>query len=295
MKVLLAGANSYIASQLIPCLIEKGHQVICVARDKKYFLAQHHYQGVMVLNGDLLRSHSIEEFPVDIDAAFYLANRLTQTSGFAGLEALSAQNFMDALNKTHCSQLITVGDLHAASREHIEKILAAGRASLTGLQTSMIVGPGSISMELFRALTENKPIVITKAWSEANIQPIYIGDLLGYLLDCLLNRATYNRKFEIGGPQTITFKQMLLLYTATYAEEKPNIVTLPRLNSRLAAYLANFLSPINYPEAQSLLENLRYDSVCEEDCIKDILPRECATFKQSLQLIHNHTEKTMSV
>jgi len=85
------------------------------------------------------------------------------------------------------------------------------------------------------------------------------------------------------------------LYIATYADEKPNIVTLPRLNSRLAAYLANFLSPINYPEAQSLLENLRYDSVCEEDCIKDILPRECVTFKQSLQLIHNHTEKSMSV
>lgn len=295
MKVLLAGANSYIASQLIPCLIEKGHQVICVARDKKYFTIQHNYDGIVVLNGDLLRSHSIEDFPVDIDAAFYLANRLTQTSGFAGLEALSAQNFMDALNKTHCSQLITVGDLHATSREHIEKILASGRASLTGLQTSMIVGPGSISMELFRALTENKPIVITKAWSEANIQPIYIGDLLGYLLDCLLNRSTYNRKFEIGGPQTITFKQMLLLYIATYADERPNIVTLPRLNSRLSAYLANFLSPINYPEAQSLLENLRYDSVCTEDCIKDILPRECVTFKQSLQLLHNHTEKPMSV
>jgi len=295
MKVLLAGANSYIASQLIPCLIEKGHEVICVARDKKYFSAQNKYDGITVLNGDLLRSHSIEPFPINIDAAFYLANRLTQTSGFAGLEALSAQNFMDALNKTHCTQLITVGDLHAEQRTHVEKILAGGRASLTGLRTSMIIGPGSISMELFKALTENTPIVITNAWAQANIQPIYIEDLLGYLNDCMLNSATYNRKFEIGGPQVITFKQMILFYIASLASDKPNIVILPRLNSRLSSYLANFLSPINYPDAKSLLENLKYDSVCEDNCLKDILPRECATFKQSLQLMQNRTEKSMSV
>jgi nucleoside-diphosphate-sugar epimerase len=101
MKILLAGSNSYIATRLIPYLLDKGHEVICVARDKKYFLAHNRYRGMHVLNGDLLRSHSIEPFPKDIDAAYYLANRLTQTSGFAGLEALSAQNFMDALNKTH--------------------------------------------------------------------------------------------------------------------------------------------------------------------------------------------------
>src|ERR1700759_1846064 len=164
MKILLAGSNSYIATRLIPYLLDKGHEVICVARDKKYFLSQNKQKGIQVLNGDLLRARSIEPFPVKIDAAFYLANRLTQTSGFAGLEALSAQNFMDALNKTHCTQLITTGELNNPTRHHIEDILASGRCNLTGLQLSMVIGGGSIPMELFGALTNNTPIVITNAW-----------------------------------------------------------------------------------------------------------------------------------
>jgi uncharacterized protein YbjT (DUF2867 family) len=297
MKVLIAGSNSYIATHLIPYLTTKGHEVVCVARDKKYFLATHKTKGITVLNGDLLRSRSIEPFPEDIDAAFYLANRLTQTSGFAGLEALSAQNFMDALNLTQCRQLITTGELNNPSRDHIEHILAAGKAALTGMQISMVIGDGSIAMDLFDALTRNTPIVITNAWAGAQIQPVYIEDALAYLHDCLLNRATYNRKFDICGPQILTFKQMMLLYIATYKTDadRPNIVILPSLNARLASYLANFLSPINYPEAQSLLENLKYDSVSGEDPINDVIPRECATFKESLKLIHDKDERVVHV
>jgi uncharacterized protein YbjT (DUF2867 family) len=291
MKVLIAGSNSYIATHLIPYLTEKGHEVVCVARDKKYFSSKNKIKGITVLNGDLLRARSIEPFPEDVDVAFYLANRLTQTSGFAGLEALSAQNFMDALNKTQCQQLITTGELNNPTRDHIENILASGKAALTGLQTSMVIGDGSIAMDLFDALTRNTPIVITNAWAEAKIQPVYIGDVLAYLNDCLLNRATYNRKFDICGSQILTFKQMMLVYIAMYkADDKPNIVILPSLNARLASYLANFLSPINYPEAQSLLENLKYDSISCDNSINDVVSRNCVTFKESLKLIRDKDE-----
>jgi len=294
MKVLLAGANSYIGARLIPFLQEKGHQVVCVARDKKYFSNQSKYQGLTVINGDLLRSQSIESFPQDVDAAFYLANRLTQTSGFAGLEALSAQNFMDALNKTWCGQLITVSDI-STSRNHIENILANGKAALTGLQTSMIIGEGSISLELFDALTRNEPIVITKSWANTSIQPVFIEDVLGCLHDCLSNSATFNRKFDIGGPQVLTFKQMMLIYIATYIEVKPGIVILPFLSSKLASYLVNFLSPTSYPEAQNLLQNLSNDSVCMDGRINDVLPREYTTFKKALRLIHDKTDETVLI
>jgi len=294
MKVLIAGSNSYIATHLIPYLTEKGHEVVCVARDKKYFSSKNKIKGITVLNGDLLRSRSIDPFPEDVDVAFYLANRLTQTSGFAGLEALSAQNFMDALNRTQCRQLITTGELNNPTRDHIENILASGKAALTGLQTSMVIGDGSIAMDLFDALTRNTPIVITNAWAEAKIQPVYIDDVLAYLNDCLLNRATYNHKLDICGSQILTFKQMMLIYIAMYkADNRPNIVILPSLNARLASYLANFLSPINYPEAQSLLENLKYDSVSCDNSINDIVPRESVTFKESLKLIHDKDERVV--
>jgi uncharacterized protein YbjT (DUF2867 family) len=295
MKVLLAGANSYTGARLVPFLLRKGHQVICVVRDKKFFTGQHKFEGVTVINGDLLRSQSIESFPEDIDAAYYLTNRLTQTSGFAGLEALAAQNFMDALNRTQCKQLITLGDINNTSREHIENILASGKAALTCLQSSMIIGQASIAVEFFEALTQNTPIVITKAWAKTLIQPIYIDDVLHYLHSCLLNAVAFHRKFDIGGPQQLTLKQMILLYIATYKSDKPDIVVLPFLNTKLAAYLLNFLSPTSYPEAQSLIQNLSTDSVVLDNSVNEVLPHECITFKQSLRLIHNKTGQAVTI
>jgi len=294
MKLLLAGANSYVGSRLLPFLLENGHEVICVVRDKRLFAEQNKYTNVTLLNGDLLRRRGIEAFPEDVDAAFFLANRLTQTSGFAALEALSAQNFMEVLNKTQCRQLITISPISDSPPVHVENILASGKAALTGLQTSMIVGRGSIALQLFEGLTQNTPIVITRQWAKTLFQPIYIDDLLTSLHNCLANKDTYNRRFDAGGPQVLTFKQMLLVYIATNMEVKPGVVILPFLSSRLASYLVNFLSPVSYPEAQRLIQSLDHDSVCKS-IDNNITPAESVTFKQSLRLIHDRSgEKVLA-
>src|ERR1700712_5029850 len=109
MKVLLAGANSYVGTRLIPVLLEKGHEVVCLVRDKNHFYKSNHYsEAVTVTGGDLLRRQSIEYLPEDIDAAYYLVNSFTQTSGFAALGALSAQNFIEVISQTNCRQVITL-------------------------------------------------------------------------------------------------------------------------------------------------------------------------------------------
>jgi uncharacterized protein YbjT (DUF2867 family) len=294
MKLLLAGANSYVGSRLLPFLLQNGHEVVCVVRDKRLFAEQNKHAGVTLLNGDLLRRQGIEAFPEGIDAAFYLANRLTQTSGYAALEALSAQNFMEALNKTQCRQLITASPISDSPPVHVENILASGKATLTGLQTSMVIGRGSISIQLFEALTQNTPIVITRQWAKTLFQPIYIDDLLTSLHNCLSNNHAFNHRFDAGGPQVLTFKQMMLMYIATNMEVKPGVVILPFLNSRLASYLVNFLSPVSYPEAQSLIQSLDQDSVCD-NLNPDIVPGDSITFKQSLRLIRDRAgEKVLA-
>src|SRR5258708_2551650 len=107
MKVLLAGANSYIGTLLIPVLLDKGHEVVCLVRDKSHFMKNNaHASAVRIIGGDLLRRQSIETLPEDIDAAYYLVNALTQTSEYAALGALSAQNFMEAMDKVNCRQII---------------------------------------------------------------------------------------------------------------------------------------------------------------------------------------------
>lgn len=292
MKVLLAGANSYIGSRLIPALTARGHNVICLVRDKKHAPVQNFPGEVTVLTGDLLRSQSMERFPEDIDAAYYLTNRLTHTSGFAGLEALSAQNFADALSRTDCQQIITIHNINeevSASRQHVEGILSDTRAKLTTLQSSIVIGEGSVALELFDVLTNKTPIVFASNWNKINAQPIYIGDVLGYLMDCILNEDTYGHKLDIGGPQVLSLKQMLLTYIAIYQTERPNIVTLPLLNSMLSAYLVNSLTPLSYSEARNLIENLNTSSVCHDKSIKKIIPRECINFKDTLKLMHDHT------
>src|ERR1700761_7161711 len=142
MKVLLAGASSYIGTRLIPVLIERGAEVFCLVRDKKHFIKSNPYADkVTVINGDLLRRQSIESFPGDIDAAYYLVNSYTQTSGFAALGALSAQNFIEVLDQVNCKQVITLSEIScddsesSESKQLVQEVLSNGHAALTVLNT----------------------------------------------------------------------------------------------------------------------------------------------------------------
>jgi uncharacterized protein YbjT (DUF2867 family) len=289
MKVLLAGANSYIGTRLVPVLLEKGHEVVCLVRDKGHFHKNNPYAGaVTVLGGDLLRRQSMEDMPPDIDAAYYLVNTFTQTSEFAALGALSAQNFMEALSQTGCKHIITLGDINDKvtdrARMQVEDILCSSSPELTVLNTTMIIGRGSTALEMLNTLTAKTPILIPQNWMKARSQPISASDVSGYLEACLLNEKTFNRKFDIGGPEVLSFKQLLLIYIAINKDFKPGIVVLPFLTSQLSSHLLNTLTPISYPGAQSLIENLKHDTICRENSIKDIISKQCLTFKESLRL-----------
>jgi uncharacterized protein YbjT (DUF2867 family) len=291
MKVLLAGANSYIGTHLIPELLGKGHQVVCLVRDKSHFLTHHpHAYGVTVSGGDLLRRQSIDPLPGDIDVACYLINNYTQTSEFSALAALSAQNFTEAINQTGCKQVITLSDINdkasGDSRLNVEDILRSGKPALTVLSASMIVGAGSAALEMFNTLVSKTPVVIPRTWIKTRIQPIATVDVLEYIEGCVSNEVTFNRKFDIGGPEVLTFKQMMLIYVATRAKSKPDIVILPFLTSHLSSSLRNALTPLSFPEAQRLIENLKQDSTCRENSIKEVVKVPCLTFKQAIRSGH---------
>jgi len=292
MKVLLAGANSYIGTHLIPVLLEKGHHVVCLVRDQNHFLNNHpHAYGVTVLRGDLLRRQSIDPLPDDIDAACYLINTYTQTSEFSALAALSAQNFMEVIAQTNCKQVIALRDINdkpsGNSWLNVEDILHSAKQMLTILNTSMIVGQGSAAMEMFNTLISKTPIVIPRTWIKTRIQPIAACDVLQYIEQCLLNETTFNRKFDIGGPEVLTFKQMMLIYVAMHARSKPDIVILPFLTSHLSSNLRNALTPLSFAEAQRLIENLRQDCVCRENSIREVIEVPCLTFKQVARTVYD--------
>lgn len=289
MKVLLTGANGYVGARLIPALLEKGVEVVCLVRDKNLFIKQNIYAGqITVINGDLLRSRSMEPLPDDIDAAYYLVNAMVQTKGFAGLEALAAQNFVDAIDKTGCKQIITLSEIddHLAgeglSRQHVEEILATANADITILKNTMMIGAGSVTNELMAGLTRKMPVIIAEKWAKAQEQPIAVQDVIQYLVGCLLNQKSYNSEFHISGPEIYTFKQMLTIYGDVCNKVKVKIMTVPQVSSALSSYWLNFLTPISYSHAKTLVENLKYDLISADDEILRIVPFKRLGFKEAL-------------
>jgi uncharacterized protein YbjT (DUF2867 family) len=292
MKVLLAGVNSYVGMRLIPVLLDKGHDVICLVRDKKRFHEHNDFGNrVTLITGDLLREQSIEAFPADIDAAYYLVHSMAQTQDFAALEALSAYNFTHALDKTNCRQTIFLSNIlntkgpskYLESCRHVEDVLKEGKAALTVLRTALIIGQDSAALGVIDGLVKKNPVITVPRWVNTHCQPIAIQDVLGYLERIMLNEKIYNRSFDIGGPDILTFKDMILIY-AKARHLKRYIITIPFLPAQISSYWLHWVASISHAQAEDLVSSIKNETIMHDHAIDDIVPRQCLTYEESLQL-----------
>jgi uncharacterized protein YbjT (DUF2867 family) len=292
MKVLLAGANGYIGTRLIPVLLEQGHDVVCLVRDKRRFHEHSDFsKQVTLTTGDLLKESSIEAFPEDIDATYYLVHSMSQAQDFAALEALSAYNFIHALDKTKCRQTIFLSGItnddnlskHLESRRHVEDVLKEGKSALTVLRAAIIIGSGSASFEIIRDLTEKLPVMTVPRWVNTRCQPIAIRDVLGYLVSVMLNEKTFKKTFDIGGPDILSFKDMMLVY-AKVRKLKRHIFIIPFLSPKISSYWLYFVTSTSYTLAQSLVNSMKNETIMQDHCIDDIVPRKCLTYEEALNL-----------
>jgi uncharacterized protein YbjT (DUF2867 family) len=292
MNVLIAGANGYIGTRLLPLLLESGHEVVCLVRDKRRFRENSDFKDkVTIITGDLLKAETIESLPVDIDAAYYLVHSMADDTEFSKLEALSARNFVQSLNHTHCKQIVYLGGIvnddnlseHLKSRRHVEDVLAEGKAAVTVLRAAIVIGSGSASFEIIRDLAEKLPVMTTPRWVNTRCQPIAIRDVLGYLESVLLNEQTYNSHFDIGGPDILTFKEMLLTYAKVRKLER-KIIVLPYLSPKISSYWLYFVTSTSYSLAQSLVDSMKNETIVKNHDIEQIIPRKCLTYEEALDL-----------
>jgi uncharacterized protein YbjT (DUF2867 family) len=292
MKVLIAGANGYIGTRLIPVLLEKGHEVVCLVRDKRRFHENNDFSHkVTLLTGDLLQKETIGTFPADLDAAFYLVHSMAEASDFSDMEATSAQNFLNAVEDTSCRQIIYLSGItndqhlsaHLKSRRHVEDVLGKGKAALTVLRAAIIIGSGSASFEIIRDLTEKLPLMTVPRWVNTLCQPIGIRDVLFYLDGVLLNEQAYHQTFDIGGPDVLSFKQMMLTY-AQVRKLKRYMITLPFLSPKISSYWLYFVTSVSYSLAQSLVNSMKNETICHDDAIKTVVPHQCVTYREALEL-----------
>ncbi|QQS42197.1 MAG: SDR family oxidoreductase [Acidobacteriota bacterium] len=300
MKILLTGANGYIGKRLLPVLVEKGHEVVCLVRDPDRLNAPHSVQDkISVVTADLSEPESLESIPEDIDVAYYLVHSMTQTSkAFRELERAAAKNFVHAIDRTSASQIVFLSGIvndedlseHLRSRLEVEEILSSAHAGLTTLRAAIVIGSGSASFEIIRDLVEKLPVMIAPRWVNVRCQPIAVSDVIRYLTSVAGEDRAVGKTFDIGGPDVLTYREMLL-GLADLRGYRRYIVTVPVLTPRLSSYWLYFVTSTSFSLARSLVDSLRNEVVCELEGIKEIDPTPCLGYRESLEMAFSRIEQ----
>ena len=269
MRILLTGATGYIGKRLLPQLLEQGHEVICCVRNKKRFAAPANTEVVEI---DFLEDDNESKIPEDIDAAYYLIHSMASTVGsFEEMEERTARNFARLISNTKARQLIYLSGIsneeklskHLRSRRNTEDVLKEGSVPLTVLRASIIVGSGSASFEIIRDLVEKLPVMIAPKWLNTRNQPIAIRNVLQYLTGVLNNEKTFNRDFDIGGNEILTYKEMLMQF-AEVRKLKRIIITVPVMSPRLSSYWLYFVTATSYKLAVNLVDSMKVEVIARD-------------------------------
>ncbi len=302
MKILLTGASGYIGKRLLPVLVEQGHEIICCVRDSKRFEMKKAFgDNVSVYEVDFLESIDTANAPREFDVAFYLIHSMSSSiSNFEDLEAKSAENFLNYIDQTHCKQIIYLSGIsnekvlskHLISRKHVEDILHQSKVPLTVLRAGIILGSGSASFEIIRDLIEKLPVMITPKWLNTRSQPIAIRDVISFLNGVMLNDKCIGRTFDIGGPEILTYKEILLGY-AEVRKLKRLIITLPVMSPRLSSYWLYFVTSTSYMLAVNLVNSMKVEIVCRDNELRDILGIQTTSYKKAVELAFEKIEQNL--
>jgi uncharacterized protein YbjT (DUF2867 family) len=304
MHILLTGATGYIGKRLLQKLLAEGHSVTCCIRDIKRFNIIEGYENrINIIETDFSKPladiHQIEP----VDAAYFLIHSLKSNADqFYNKESEIAQNFKYLVEELKCKQVIYLGGItndhnlsqHLSSRKNVETTLKNGNFALTTLRAAIIVGSGSASFEIIRDLVEKLPIMITPKWVNTLCQPIAIKNVINYLIGVLNNKSAFNQTFDIGGPDILTYKQMMLEY-ASVRELNRYIFTVPVMTPRLSSYWLYFITATNYTLAVNLVNSMKVEVVCSENRIQDIVDNPLTSYKEAVSLAFGKIEENMVI
>jgi uncharacterized protein YbjT (DUF2867 family) len=293
MKILLTGTTGYIGQRLLPILLEEGHEVICCVRDNNRFDAgKYHSERLKVIEINFLDKKSLEAIPDDIDVAYYLIHSMAAANqDFEELEKISATHFRDRIQQTNARQVIYLSGIindqslskHLKSRKLVEEILSSGSYHLTTLRAGIILGSGSASFEIIRDLVEKLPFMVAPKWLNTRSQPIAIRNVIEYLKGVLLFESAFDQSFDIGGPEIMTYKEMLQGF-AKVRDMKMRILTVPVLTPKISSYWLYFVTSTSYTLAVNLVDSMSVEIICRDNDLKNRLGIKLLTFEEAIRL-----------
>ena len=271
--IAVTGSTGYVGGRLVPRLLESGYRVRCVTRSKESLANRSWSNQVEIVEADLQNKDQTLIALADADRAFYLVHSMTAQRNFAEAEENMASVFAEAANESNLKQIVYLGglgednlekSLHLQSRHNVGKILAAGRTPVSELRAAVIIGSGSASFEMLRSLVEVLPIMVVPRWvTKTQCQPISIGDVLENLLHVLDTDDPKNHILEIGGPEVVTYREMMHAYTKVAGLRRRVILPVPVLTPRLSSHWVNLVSPLPFTLARALIDSLTTDVVVQ--------------------------------
>ena len=271
VKIAVAGATGYIGSRLVPLLLDRGHQVVCLARTPGK-LDDRPWRGqVEVRRADVLSRDDVTAALSGCDAAYYLIHSMGEQTDFADADRTAAESFAAGAAANHLSRIVYLGGLgqgadlskHLASRQEVGKVLAGGSTPVTELRASVVIGSGSVSFEMLRYLTEVLPVMVTPRWVDTLTQPIAIRDVLSYMV-AVLDDEDGSHVYEVGGPDVLTYREMMHTYARMAGLRRRLIVPVPVLTPRLSSLWIGLVTPLPSGVARPLVDSLRNEVVVRD-------------------------------
>ena len=300
MKILITGTTGYIAQRLLPVLLENGHHVVCCVRDGKRFnIKKYASPNISLIEVDFLNRDSLQNIPIDIDLAYYLIHSMsTQSGNFSDMEEICATNFKNRIEETNTRQVIYLSGIsnakklsrHLLSRQKVEHILSGNKYALTTLKAGIIVGSGSASFEIIRDLVEKLPIMIAPKWLSTKCQPIAIRNVIEFLVGVIDKTETYNTCYDIGGPDILTYKEMLLGF-AKVRGLKRRIFIVPVMTPKISSYWLYFITSTSYALAKNLVNSMKVEVICNANNLAETLGIQLIDYNTAIQLAFDKIEQ----
>jgi uncharacterized protein YbjT (DUF2867 family) len=278
---LVTGATGYVGGRLVPKLLDAGFTVRCMTRSRARLRDQPWADRVEIVEGDASRAPDARAALEGVDVAYYLIHSMLDGPRFEEADRTAARVFATAAAEIGLGRLVYLGGLcpdegplspHMRSRAEVGRILLDSQVPTAVLRAAVIIGSGSASFEMLRYLTERLPVMVTPRWVERLVQPIAIRDVLRYLVRAASLPAEASGSFDIGGPDVLTYRQMMRRYAVVAGLRRRTIIPVPVLSPRLSSHWVGLVTPVPGSLARPLIESLHHDAVCSDRAVTRWIP-----------------------
>jgi uncharacterized protein YbjT (DUF2867 family) len=291
-RVLVFGARGYVGTHLVPRLMREDVTIRAAGR-KSAPLEARDWQGVEIVEADALVPATLPAALRGVDTAYYLVHSMAAGKGFGKLDLHAAQNFARAAAVAGVRCIVYLGGLfpedadseHLLSRRETGVALREGTVPVIELRAGIIVGPGSAAFEVMRDLVLNLPLMVVPLWVQRKSQPIALGNLLEYLVRLPQMPEALGRIFDAGGPETLTYADMMRTLARMAGRRPPTIIPVPVLTPRLSARWVWLVTAVPTSVARALISGLKHDFTADDAELRQLLPQPLLNFEESVRAV----------